>query len=59
MQHAPPLQPELMYEDIWANKLTATILEAVLGPNPRCNFADGNTALGAGYVSSPVRCVHC
>ncbi|KAK5739820.1 hypothetical protein LTR17_005106 [Elasticomyces elasticus] len=22
---------------------------AILGPNPRCNFADGNTALGAGY----------
>ncbi|KAK5674195.1 hypothetical protein LTS10_013032 [Elasticomyces elasticus] len=49
MQHAPPLQPELMYEDIWANKLTATVVAAILGPNPRCNFADGNTALGAGY----------
>jgi ectoine hydroxylase-related dioxygenase (phytanoyl-CoA dioxygenase family) len=49
MQHAPPLKKELMFEDIWANKLTATILNAVLGPNPRCNFADGNTALGDGY----------
>lgn len=38
-----------MYEDIWANKLTAAVLGAVLGPNPVCNFADGNTALGDGY----------
>lgn len=49
MQHAPPLEPELMYEDVWANKLTATVLSAVLGPKPVCNFTDGNTALGDGY----------
>jgi hypothetical protein len=49
MQHAPPLRPEVMYEDIWANKLTAAVLGAVLGTNPVCNFADGNTALGDGY----------
>ncbi|KAK3671235.1 hypothetical protein LTR78_008870 [Recurvomyces mirabilis] len=49
MQHAPPLRPEVMYEDIWANKLTATILSSILGPNPSCNFADGNTALSGGY----------
>lgn len=49
MQHPPPLDPEYMFEDIWANKFTATILNAVMGPNPRCNFADGNTALGIGF----------
>lgn len=49
MQHAPPLRPEVMYEDIWANKMTAAVLGAILGPNPVCNFADGNTALGDGY----------
>lgn len=38
-----------MYEDIWSNKMTATVLSAILGPNPVCNFADGNTALGDGY----------
>lgn len=49
MQQRPPLRPELMYEDIWANKPAAMVLSAVLGPNPVCNFADGNTALGLGY----------
>lgn len=35
-----------MYTDIWANQPAATVLSALLGPNPRVNYVNGNTALG-------------
>lgn len=38
-----------MYEDFWANKAGITILSAIMGPNPVCNFVDGNTALAMGF----------
>jgi ectoine hydroxylase-related dioxygenase (phytanoyl-CoA dioxygenase family) len=37
-----------MYEDVWANKPASTVLSAILGPRPRVNYVNGNTALG-GY----------
>lgn len=46
MSQGPPLDPQLMYEDIWANKPAATVLSAILGPSPRVNYVNGNTALG-------------
>ncbi|KAL3448405.1 hypothetical protein BJX65DRAFT_307265 [Aspergillus insuetus] len=49
MQQRPPLEPALMYEDIWANKAAAAVLNIILGPKPRCNFVDGNTALANEY----------
>ena len=45
MSQGPPLQPSLMYEDIWANKPASTILSCLLGPRPRVNYVNGNTAL--------------
>ncbi|KAK3612980.1 hypothetical protein LTR56_028136, partial [Elasticomyces elasticus] len=47
--HPPDLLVLRLLKDIWANKMTAVVISAILGPNPRCNFADSNTALGAGY----------
>ena len=47
MDQAPPLIPKLMYDDIWANPTAIAILSALLGPNPVCHYANGNTALEA------------
>lgn len=48
MSQGPPLDPRLMYSDIWANGPAAQALENILGPSPRVNYVNGNTALG-GY----------
>ncbi|PKS06035.1 hypothetical protein jhhlp_007869 [Lomentospora prolificans] len=48
MSQGPPLTPDLMYTDVWANQPAATVISAILGPNPRINYVNGNTALG-GY----------
>jgi ectoine hydroxylase-related dioxygenase (phytanoyl-CoA dioxygenase family) len=47
MDQAPPLEPELMYEDIWANPAAVAILKNVMGPELVCHYANGNTALRA------------
>lgn len=47
MDQAPPVMPHLMYHDIWANPLAVSICSAILGPNPVCHYANGNTALQA------------
>ncbi|KAM0708879.1 hypothetical protein Q7P35_002915 [Cladosporium inversicolor] len=47
MDQAPPLAPELMYQDIWANPLAVAILKNVMGPELVCHYANGNTALQA------------
>lgn len=46
MSQGPPLDPELLYEDIWANVPASAVLSAVLGPKPHVNYVNGNTALG-------------
>lgn len=46
MSQGPPLSPHLMHTDIWANQPAATVITAILGPNPRVNYVNGNTALG-------------
>jgi ectoine hydroxylase-related dioxygenase (phytanoyl-CoA dioxygenase family) len=47
MDQAPPLVPELMYRDIWANPAAIAILKNVMGPELVCHYANGNTALQA------------
>lgn len=47
MDQAPPLDPELMYKDIWANPAAIAILKNVMGPDLVCHYANGNTALQA------------
>jgi len=36
-----------MYTDIWANPVAISILSNIFGPNPKCHYANGNTALKA------------
>lgn len=45
MDQAPPLIPDLMFEDVWANPSAVSILSAILGPSPVSHYANGNTAL--------------
>ena len=47
MDQAPPLIPELMFQDVWANAVVCCILKNVLGPELVCHYANGNTALKA------------
>jgi len=47
MDQAPPLDPQLMYKDVWANPAAVAILKNVLGPHLVCHYANGNTALQA------------
>ncbi|EMC92531.1 hypothetical protein BAUCODRAFT_294980 [Baudoinia panamericana UAMH 10762] len=47
MDQAPPLIPELMFMDVWANPIAVGILTAIFGPSPVCHYANGNTALKA------------
>lgn len=35
-----------MYTDIWANKPASALISNILGPNPKINYVNGNTALG-------------
>jgi ectoine hydroxylase-related dioxygenase (phytanoyl-CoA dioxygenase family) len=41
----PPVTPDLMFQSVWANSFTAAISAAILGPSPRVQYANGNTAL--------------
>ncbi|KAK5731127.1 hypothetical protein LTR15_001065 [Elasticomyces elasticus] len=46
MDQAPPLNPDLMYKDIWANPVGVAIMNAMFGSSV-CHYANGNTALKA------------
>ena len=45
ISQAPPTDPELMFDTIWANPFTAAISAAILGPHPRVHYSNGNTVL--------------
>lgn len=47
MDQAPPLIPDLMFQDVWANPIACSILKSILGPDIVCHYANGNTALKA------------
>lgn len=47
MDQAPPLDPPVMFDDIWANSAAMSILKNILGPDLVCHYANGNTALQA------------
>ncbi|RMZ29211.1 hypothetical protein D0859_06691 [Hortaea werneckii] len=47
MDQAPPTTLDLMFEDVWANRIAISILQSMLGPNLMCHYANGNTALKA------------
>lgn len=54
MSQGPPLAPEMMYEDIWANSPALEVISSILGPEPVVNYVNGNTALG-GYSGARQR----
>jgi hypothetical protein len=54
IQHAPPLTPEYLYDDIYLNKLIIHAATLYLGQNPKFNFISGNTALPHGKERQPV-----
>ena len=54
MDQAPPLIPDLMFQDVWANPFACAVLQNVLGPNLVCTYANGNTALGPATGRQPV-----
>ena len=58
MDQAPPLIPELMFKDVWANPIACSILKAILGSEIRCHYANGNTALGPATGRQPVHSVY-
>lgn len=41
MDQAPPLVPELMFKDVWANPIACSILRAMLGGEIVCHYANG------------------
>lgn len=47
MDQAPPLNPDLMFQDVWANPIACSVIKAILGPDIRAHYANGNTALKA------------
>jgi len=51
MSQGPPLEPSLMYSDIWANGPAVSVMSALIGPKPRVNYVNGNTALG-GFIGA-------
>ena len=46
MSQGPPLDPALMFGDIWANGPALAAMSGVIGPFPRVIWAGGNTLLG-------------
>jgi ectoine hydroxylase-related dioxygenase (phytanoyl-CoA dioxygenase family) len=54
MDQAPPLIPDLMFKDVWANPIACAILQNILGPQLVCHYANGNTALGPATGRQPV-----
>ena len=47
MSQRPPLQPKLMFDDVWTNPFALAIVSSLLGPQPVLHYAKGNTALPA------------
>ncbi|KAK3718383.1 hypothetical protein LTR37_005196 [Vermiconidia calcicola] len=54
MDQAPPLIPDLMYQDIWTNPIVCSVTKAILGEKIVCHYANGNTALGPATGRQPV-----
>lgn len=46
-QH-PPLSPDYLHEDVWANRHALAIIENLVGPRPQLAFVGANTALPNG-----------
>jgi len=62
ISQTPPLLPEYLHEDIWANRLAINIIEHIIGPKPQLSFATSNVILpkttGRQAVHSDYYCSH-
>ena len=58
----PPLLPEYLHEDVWANRFGVDIMKNIIGPRPQLSFATSNVALpesrGRQAVHSDYYCSH-
>jgi len=58
----PPLLPEYLHENIWANQFAITLIEHIIGPFPQLSYATSNIALPGGQgrqaVHSDYYCSH-
>lgn len=39
---SPPLSPDWIHEEVWANKHAGTVIENIIGPRPQLNFVGSN-----------------
>ncbi|KAL3457032.1 hypothetical protein BJX64DRAFT_293542 [Aspergillus heterothallicus] len=46
MSQPPPVTPNLMFTDIWANGAATSVISSILGPKPHITYVNGNTNLG-------------
>jgi ectoine hydroxylase-related dioxygenase (phytanoyl-CoA dioxygenase family) len=51
MSQGPPLDPALIFGDVWANGPALAAMSGVIGPCPRAVWAGGNTLLGTADVA--------
>jgi hypothetical protein len=41
----PPVYPEFLYEDVFANPIATTVLSNILGPKPELRFLHSNSVV--------------
>ncbi|KAI4863363.1 hypothetical protein F4820DRAFT_471550 [Hypoxylon rubiginosum] len=58
ISQTPPLSPEYLHEEIWANRFAVAILEHIIGPRPQLSYATSNIALPALSESQDRQAVH-
>jgi hypothetical protein len=62
ISQTPPLLPEYLHKDIWANPLAINVIEYIIGPKPQLSFATSNIVLprtrGRQAVHSDYYCSH-
>ncbi|KAI6089807.1 hypothetical protein F4821DRAFT_256811 [Hypoxylon rubiginosum] len=62
ISQTPPLSPEYLHEEVWANRFAVAIMEHIIGPRPQLSYATSNIALPGGQgrqaVHSDYYCHH-
>lgn len=62
VSQTPPLLPEYLHEEIWANRFGVNVMEHIIGPRPQLSLATSNIVLantkGRQAVHSDYYCAH-
>lgn len=62
ISQTPPLLPEYLHEELWANRFATNIMEFIIGPKPQLSFATSNIVIpkteGRQAVHSDYYCSH-